>query len=71
MSIGKKPQPVPFRQRMVELAKVGKKPGELTKEFGCHVTSILKWVCQDAEGDAPANLLTQAERQELEVKTVR
>ena len=25
----------------------------------------MKWVRQDAEGDAPANLLTQAERQEL------
>ena len=33
-----------FRQQMVELARVGRKPGELAKEFGCHETSISAWV---------------------------
>jgi transposase len=33
-----------FRQQMVELVGAGRKPSELTKEFGCHETSILSWV---------------------------
>ena len=58
-----------FRQQMVELVGIGRKPIELAKEFGCHETSISAWVRQanaDALGggkpDAP---LTTAERQEL------
>lgn len=33
-----------FRDRMVELVRSGRSPGELSKEFDCHVTSILSWV---------------------------
>ena len=58
-----------FRQQLVELVRVGRKPGELAKEFGCHATSIDKWVRQaeademgGGRADAP---LTTAERQEL------
>jgi transposase len=58
-----------FRQQMVELVRIGRKPSELAKEFGCHDTSINTWVRQaDADElgsgkpDAP---LTTAERQEL------
>jgi transposase len=58
-----------FRQQMVELVRVGRKPSELAKEFGCHETSISGWVHQakademgSARPDAP---LTTAERQEL------
>lgn len=58
-----------FRQQMVELVATGRKVAELSKEFGCHETSISAWVRQaqaDALGgtrsDAP---LTTAERQEL------
>jgi transposase len=29
---------------MVELVRSGRQPSDLSKEFGCHVTSILSWV---------------------------
>lgn len=32
---------------MVELVAAGRRPSQLSKEFGCHVTSILKW-CRKA-----------------------
>ena len=35
-----------FRDQMVELVRSGRSPGDLSKEFGCHVTSILSWVSQ-------------------------
>ncbi len=35
--------PTEFRQQMVELVASGKSPTQLSKEFGCHVTSILSW----------------------------
>lgn len=38
-----------FRQQMVELVRSGRKPSELSKEFGCHTTSILSWVRQAGE----------------------
>ena len=61
--------PPEFRQQMVELVRVGRKPSELAQEFGCHETSISAWVRQakvdemgGGRSDAP---LTTAERQEL------
>ena len=58
-----------FRQQMVELVGIGRKPIELAKEFGCHETSISAWARQ-AQADAlgggkPDAPLTTAERQEL------
>lgn len=61
-----------FRQQMVERVRSGRKPSELSKEFGCHTTSILSWVRQ-AGGEVepphrqPANAtpLNAQERQEL------
>ena len=38
-----KPQ---FRQELVELVGIGRKPSVLAKEFGCHETSISAWVRQ-------------------------
>ena len=38
--------PPEFRQQMVELVRVGRKPSELAQEFGCHETSISAWVRQ-------------------------
>jgi transposase len=35
--------PAQFRQQMVELVASGRSPTQLSKEFGCHVTSILTW----------------------------
>ncbi len=40
----KPPYPAQFLVQMVELVRAGRKPGELSKEFGCHATSILSWV---------------------------
>ena len=31
------PYPAAFRQQMVELARVGRKPADLAREFGCNV----------------------------------
>ena len=58
-----------FRQQMVELVGIGRKPIELAKEFGCHESSISAWVRQ-AQADAlgsgkPDAPMTTAERQEL------
>ena len=35
--------PPEFRQQMVELVALGKCPRQLSKEFGCHYTSIQTW----------------------------
>lgn len=35
--------PAEFRQQMVELVALGKCPRQLSKEFGCHYTSIQTW----------------------------
>ena len=69
------PKPKPpyaqaFRDQMVELVRSGRTPSELSKEFGCHVTSILSWVRQAGGAGVatlPANVaaLNAQERQEL------
>ena len=65
----KSPYPAQFRGQMIELVRAGRKPGELAREFGCHVTSILNWVRQaDAvSGVMPtqSGALSACERQEL------
>ena len=35
--------PPEFRQQMVELVALGRCPKQLSKEFGCHYTSIQVW----------------------------
>jgi len=35
--------PPEFREQMVELVALGKCPKQLSKEFGCHYTSIQTW----------------------------
>jgi len=56
---------------MVEMVRSGRKPSELSKEFGCHTTSILSWVRQAggigtaAAQPANATPLNAQERQEL------
>ncbi len=58
-----------FRQQMIELVKAGRTPSELSREFGCHETSISAWVRQakadEIGGGRPDAPLTTAERQEL------
>jgi len=55
-----------FRRQMVQLVEAGRKPSELSREFGCTTWSIGHWVKQAARdagrGDGG---LTSAERQEL------
>lgn len=68
----KPPYPAQFRQQMVELVYAGRKPGELAKEFNCHVTSILSCV-RHSGGIVPtatqavgqSQPLSVVERQEL------
>jgi transposase len=52
---------------MVELVRAGRRPGELAKEFGCHVTSILSWVrmADEANGAAPAQSVYAQHGREL------
>lgn len=59
-----------FRDQMVELVRSGRTPSALSKEFGCHTTSILSWVRQAGGAGAtalPASAaaLNAQERQEL------
>ena len=65
----KSPYPAQFREQMIELVRAGRKPGELAREFGCHVTSILNWVRQaEASGGVmptQSGALNTSERQEL------
>ena len=63
MPITKPPYPAQFRQQMVELVQAGRKPGDLAKEFGCHITTILNWVRKTSPTDASP--LSAVERQEL------
>ncbi len=50
MPTPKPPYPAQFRQQIVELVQAGRKPSELAKEFGCHVTTILSWVRHAGQG---------------------
>lgn len=55
-----------FRQQMVELVRAGRKPAELSKEFGCSVWSIRGWTKQaDRDAGRGDGGLTSAEREEL------
>jgi transposase len=70
MPIPKPPYTAQFRQQIVELVHAGRKPSALSREFGCHVSSIHNWVRQ-AQGPSEAATpsagaaLSNAERQEL------
>lgn len=65
----KPPYSAQFREQMVELVRAGRKPSELSKEFGCHTTSILSWVRgshrNSATSTSNAAPLSANERQEL------
>ena len=64
------PYPAEFRQQIVELARAGKTPAELSREFGCAAQTVCNWIAEDrsaarkpAAGKEPA--LSSAEREEL------
>jgi transposase len=63
------PYPAEFRQQMIELARAGKTPAQLSKEFGVTAQTVSTWVAQAAR-DAGKPLpgkegLSSVERQEL------
>jgi len=70
MPKSKPPYAQAFRDQMVELVRSGRPPSDLSKEFGCHITSILSWVRKagvSATTKLPADVaaLNAQERQEL------
>jgi transposase len=71
------PYPPEFRQRIVALAKAGRSPEQLAKDFEPSVQTIRMWIAQAArdEGERSDGLTTE-EREELrrlrrEVKVLR
>ena len=60
------PYPPEFRQRMVELVRAGRSPGELGCEFECSDQTIRNWVKQaDLDEGRREDGLTSDEREEL------
>ncbi len=63
------PYPAEFRQQIIELARAGRTPGELAREFGCSAQTIANWLAQaaiDAGKPLPGkDGLSSQERQEL------
>lgn len=65
----KPPYPAEFRRQIIELARAGRTPAELSREFGPSAQSIANWIAQDAR-DRGRPLpgkpgLTSAEHEEL------
>ena len=69
MPKSKPPYPAQFRQQIVELARAGRTPAELSREFGPSAQSITNWIAQSARDRgkplAGKEGLTTAEREEL------
>jgi transposase len=65
----KPPYPAEFRQQIIELARAGRTPAELSREFGPSAQSITNWIAQSARDSgkplAGKEGLTTAEREEL------
>ena len=63
------PYPAEFREQIVELARAGRTPAELAREFGCSAQSVTNWIAQaaiDAGKPLPGkDGLSSAERDEL------
>ena len=63
------PYPTEFRQQMIELARAGRTPTDLAKEFGCSAQTVTNWVAQAAIDEGKPlpgkNGLTTSEREEL------
>ena len=69
MPKSKPPYPAAFRQQIIELARAGRTPAELSREFGPTAQSIANWIAQDARDRgkplAGKEGLTTAEREDL------
>lgn len=63
------PYPAEFRSQIVELARIGRTPLQLSREFGCSAQAVRNWVAQDgADAGKPLpgkDVLSSAEREEL------
>lgn len=69
MPKSKPPYPAEFRQQIIELARAGRTPAQLSREFGPTAQSIANWIAQDGR-DRGKPLpgkegLSSAEREEL------
>jgi len=66
MARERKTYPAEFRRRMVELARAGRSPESLAKEFDPSANTIRKWVVQaDLDEGLRSDGLTTAERAEF------
>jgi transposase len=66
MPQSRRPYPLEFRQRMVELVRAGRSPGELAREFEPCAESVRAWVKQaDRDEGRCEDGLTTREREEL------
>jgi transposase len=61
------PYPLEFRDRMVELVRSGRSPGDLAREFEPSAQAIRNWVAQaDRDAGRREDGLTTTERTELQ-----
>ncbi len=69
MPKSKPPYPAAFRQQIIELARAGRTPAELSREFGPTAQSIANWIVQDGRDRgkpiAGKEGLSTVEREEL------
>ena len=66
MARGKRPYPAEYRQQIIELARAGRSPAELSKEFGPTAETINSWLRQaDRDEGRREDGLTTQEREEL------
>ena len=66
MPKSKPPYPAEYRQRIIELARKGRPPEELAKEFEPSAQTIRNWVAQAArDAGTRHDGLTTEEREEL------
>jgi transposase len=64
----RKAYPAEFRQQIVELARAGKTPAQLSREFGPSAPCISHWIAQDERrrgSPAASDELSESEREEL------
>ena len=60
------PYPAEFRQKIVDLVRAGRSPGELAKQFEPSEQTIRNWVAQaDANEGKRIDVLSSVEREEL------
>jgi transposase len=66
MPQGRRPYPYAYRQQIVELARAGRSPRELTQEFEPTAETIQAWVRRaDRDEGRIADGITTQEREEL------